>query len=902
MMTNPSTYRNFLASAFIAVFLAAVMAGCASQNTAQVRSAEEDRLITDIVSREDASSLSITVKGNQQLSYTAVKQDAPPGVLFHFPATGLDNLKEVYYPPENDTIGSIRATELNENGKAARIFISLKRDAAYELGPEGADLTIIFPKTGASAAKMASASLVQESDTDKAAAQPAASKSLAPATALVNVNATSSKDGAVIAVEADGALRDYKSFTLTESPPRIVFDFSGIRSPYTGEQRMAVKTGPVSQVRHLGYPDKVRLVVETQKQYLGSYTVESVTNGLLIQVGDAAASSPSRDLKLASGPAPVTPPATAKPAAATAGSPASVNRVEFAEEEGGKSAVTIGTTRPVAYETVKSGDKQVQLKLANTQVPEQYKRAVITTRFESAVDRVTPSQGKNETLVAIDLREDVPYTAEQTGNVVRINFAGSTVPPKPYENAEPPAWKTGLAQAPAAVPPRESAGAKPAPAKAAAASAAPKSASVVETGSGSPDKAFTGEKIALDFYDTDIKNVFRILQEISGKNFAIDKNVTGKVTLALQRPVPWDQVLDLVLKMNQLGMVREGDIIRIASLATLQQEEKLRQAQLKAEQDSKKQEEEGEPLVTEYIPVNYSAAKVDVLPHIINILTPNRGKATVDERNNQLIITDIAEKVRLAKALISKIDRVTPQVIIEARVVEANSTFTREVGFDWGTITVDAFKIGGALKTGPTTFTSNNVPTTFKTDNTIGFNFSTLFGTNISIVDAKLTASEVEGKTNIISAPKIITLNGKKATIKQGLEVPYLERDSSGNATVRFKNVDLLLDVTPNISLDKRIVMSIFITKNDIVDPTAPEPALSTNEAKTEILVDDGDTIVIGGILKDTKKSADQGIPGLRKLPALGWLFRSDHTETSKNELLIFITPRIIQLEQRKAI
>jgi type IV pilus assembly protein PilQ len=555
----------------------------------------------------------------------------------------------------------------------------------------------------------------------------------------------------------------------------------------------------------------------------------------------------------------------------------------------------------VAYDLVKAGEKQVRLKLVNTQVPEQYKRAVITTRFESAVDRVTPTQGKNEALVAVDLREDVPYTAEQMGNLIRLNFAASTVPPKPYESAEPPAWKTGLAQAPAAESTGEPTVVKTAvPSKAATVSAAPKNTASVETGAASGEKVYTGEKIALDFYDTDIKNVFRILQEISGKNFAIDKNVTGKVTLALQKPVPWDQVMDLVLKMNQLGMVREGDIIRIASLASLQQEEKSRQSQLKAEQDARKQEEEGEPLVTAYIPVNYSAAKADILPHVVNILTPNRGKATVDERNNQVIITDIAEKVRQAKAIVATIDRVTPQVIIEARVVEANSSFTREVGFDWGTITVDAFKIGGALKTGPTTFTANNIPASVKTDNTIGFNFSTLFGTNISIIDAKLTASEVEGKANIISSPKIITLNGKKAVIKQGLEVPYLERDSSGNATVRFKNVDLLLDVTPNISRDKRIVMSIFITKNDVVDPTAPEPALSTNEAKTEILVDDGDTIVIGGILKDTKKMSEQGIPGLRKIPALGWLFRADRQENSKNELLIFITPRIIQLEQRK--
>jgi type IV pilus assembly protein PilQ len=901
MMTNLSTIRNYLACACIAVLLAAVIAGCASQNTAQVKGEEENRLITDIVSWEDAAGLSVTVKGNQQLTYTAVKQDAPLGVLFQFPSTGLDNLKEVYYPPENDTIGSIRAVELTENGRTSRIFIDLKRDVAYELSPEGADLTIVFPKTGA-ALKRDSASLIQESDTDKAAVQTAASKNLAPATTLVNVNATSSKDGAVVTVEADGALRDYKSFTLTETPPRIVFDFAGIRSPFKGEQRIAVKTGPVSQVRHLGYPEKVRLVIETQKQHLGGYTVEAVDNGLLIQVGDAAAASKAKDLKLASGPAAAAPVAAANPATAAAGPPARVNRVEFAEEEGGKSAVIIGTTRPVAYDIVKSGDKQLQMKLANTQVPEQHKRAVITTRFEGAVDRVTPSQGKNETLVAIDLREDVPYTAEQVGNVIRINFAGSTVPPKPYENAEPPAWKTGLAQAPAAVTARELAVEKTAPVKAPVASAAPKGASAVETGPGSPEKVYTGEKIALDFYDTDIKNVFRILQEISGKNFAIDKNVTGKVTLALQKPVPWDQVLDLVLKMNQLGMTREGDIIRIASLATLQQEEKLRQAQLKAEQDSKKQEEEGEPLQRAYFLINYADAKTQILPYLTSILTPNRGKVTVDERNNQIVFRDIAEKVKEAKEYINKVDQPTSQVIIEARVVEANSTFTREVGFDWGTVTLGSFKIGGDVLFGPTTFQSNNIPPTFNTNNSIGFNFTTLTGTPFSIVDAKIQASEIEGKTNIISAPKIVTMKNQKASIKQGLEVPYLERDSSGNATVKFKNVDLLLDVTPKISADRRIEMDIFITKNDVVDPTAPEPALSTNEAKTKILVDDGDTIVIGGILKDTKKTADQGIPGLRKLPALGWLFSSNRTETSKNELLIFITPRIVQLEQRKAI
>jgi len=181
----------------------------------------------------------------------------------------------------------------------------------------------------------------------------------------------------------------------------------------------------------------------------------------------------------------------------------------------------------------------------------------------------------------------------------------------------------------------------------------------------------------------------------------------------------------------------------------------------------------------------------------------------------------------------------------------------------------------------------------------LGFNFAKLGGTPFTIVDAKLEASEIEGKTNILSAPKIVTLDNKKAKIKQGFEVPYQERDSSGNSTVRFKDVDLLLEVTPNMTPDDRIVMKIFVTKNDVAEQTADGPALSTNEAQTELLIDNGDTIVIGGIVKSLITYGDKGIPGLRKLGMLGWLFKSQEKTDSKNELLIFITPRIVQLKQK---
>jgi type IV pilus assembly protein PilQ len=373
------------------------------------------------------------------------------------------------------------------------------------------------------------------------------------------------------------------------------------------------------------------------------------------------------------------------------------------------------------------------------------------------------------------------------------------------------------------------------------------------------------------------------------------------VTLTLERPVPWDQVLDLVLKMNQLGMSMEGDIIRIATLSTLAQEEKLKQVQLKAVQAAQKQAEALEPLFTEYIPISYSNAKNEVLPHISAILTEGRGKANVDERNNQLIITDTAVKIQQARQIVQKIDTVTPQVIIEARVVEAITDFSREIGFDWGTVELGAFDIPGtSYEFGPTTFTTDNIPRTFSDNASLAFNLLKTSGTPFSIIDARLAAAEAEGKTNIISSPKIVTLDNKKAKIKQGFEFPYEERDSSGNATVRFKDIDLLLEVTPSVTPDNRISMKIFITKNEVASLTAQGPALSTNEAETEILVDDGDTIVIGGILKSTIVWAESGIPGLRRMGVLGWLFKFQQETDNKNELLIFITPRIVQLEQKR--
>jgi len=932
-----------------------LLAGCASNKKANLKTAEAAKVISDVIISEDAKATTIRVKGNQPLTYTARKQDYPLGVHFYFPKTTLDNMKAVHYPPENDTVSFIRVKETEEKGKESWVFIALKKDIPYDTAADTDGLLIYFSKSARQTADVPSQT--DQSDTKKAASKPVKPAG-APAKRITTVSATPLRNNVAINIKADGTIKNYKSFTI-DNPPRIVVDMLNIKSPYQGEQRIAVKSQWVNSVRHFGHPAKVRLVVDTQKVYLSKFSATPIDNGLLIYVGELPKTAGDETTKsmIVQAPKPValkvknnpgvgtslsTPEkATAanpvkneeesKPVVAQATTtvqtqskenpgaespqpasekapavksfrndqPAWLNRIDFSSEEAGKSAIIIGTTRPVNYEITKVGSKRVRLKLLDTNLPEYRKRALITTRFQSAVDRITPTQQPKtqDTLVDIDLREAVPYFVKQTDNIIKVNFSPSTIPPKPYEDAKPPAWKRTASES--------AEDAKLQASKAGSSQFMPVAQPMAATSSGSlaqriaraqTTKRYTGEKIALDFYDTDIKNVFRILREISGKNFAIDKNVTGKVTLTLERPVPWDQVLDLVLKMNQLGMTMEGDIIRIATLNTLAQEEKLRQAKLKAEQQALQQQKALEPLITEYIAVNYSDAKNEVLPHIKPILTEGRGKASVDTRNNQLILTDTAEKILQIREVVMKIDQVTPQVIIEARIVEANTAFTRDLGFDWGEITAGPFNSGNTETT--LRGLASNLPATIPSS-VVGFDFVKLSGTPFSIIDAKLVVSETEGKTNIISAPKVVTLDNKKAAIKQGLEVPYLERDSSGNATVRFKDVDLLLEVTPNITPDDRIVMKIFVTKNDVVDPTADQPALSTNEAKTELLVDDGDTIVIGGIVKSSITYGEQGIPGLRKLGVLGWLFKSQSKTDSKNELLIFITPRIVQLEQK---
>ncbi|MBW1821493.1 MAG: AMIN domain-containing protein [Deltaproteobacteria bacterium] len=442
-----------------------IFAGCAS-NKADVEKLDDAEvsvaanLITDIITAEDSESTTVTVKGNRYLTYTSIKQDIPLGILFYFHETGLDESIQSIYTPESDIITSIETSELTDQEGTTRILISLKKDIPYDVTPDDTGIKISFLESpDLKETEISSADLTEDEKEAPGTIQAAKAvdASIPAATRLESVYATKYEEKLKVDVNADGVIKNYKFFTI-KSPARIVFDIYNIKSPFKKQKTVPVNSKWVSRVRHFGYPDKVRIVLDTKKKFLSAFSAYPVETGLVIHVGkdaDApvvAASSEKVFTPEKKAPVPEEKPVAVaekiKPASAYT-KPAWVNRIDFLGKETGKSTVMIGTTHPVNYDLVEVTDKLLRIKLFNTKIPKYRRRPLITTRFESAVDRITPffkPAVKDTSIVAIELRERVPYTLEQKEDLLLIHFDASSIPPKPFEQANLPSWKKILAQ------------------------------------------------------------------------------------------------------------------------------------------------------------------------------------------------------------------------------------------------------------------------------------------------------------------------------------------------------------------------------------------------------------------------------------------------------------------------
>ena len=426
---------------------------------------------------------------------------------------------------------------------------------------------------------------------------------------------------------------------------------------------------------------------------------------------------------------------------------------------------------------------------------------------------------------------------------------------------------------------------------------APSSIAILNEGGLMDGKEYVGRRISLDFKEVDIADVLRLIAEVSDLNVIAGDEVKGAVTIRLV-DVPWDQALDVILLTKGLGFVRIGKVLRIAATDVLSQEEELRLQERRAK-------EKLEDLVVKLQPVNYADVG-DVSGMIAQLLTP-RGSVNTDTRTNTLIIKDIPSVIDEATALVKAVDTMTPQVMIESKIVEAGLEFSREFGALWtfganpdnatlggrDYIFTDGEDGDGIADWWPNQAAIGNPITSFPTG---------LLSLSGTVLDSKfdyqleIQAAEANGDGKVISSPRVVTLDNSEAQIEQGVSIPF-QTFENGDAQLEFVDAVLKLKVTPHITSDKSIIMEIQVSRNapdDSVFTLTGSPAIAKNQVKTETLVKDGQTLVLGGIYVVDKSERASRVPYLHKIPFVGMMFKSNEISDSRKELLIFVTPRIV--------
>ena len=450
----------------------------------------------------------------------------------------------------------------------------------------------------------------------------------------------------------------------------------------------------------------------------------------------------------------------------------------------------------------------------------------------------------------------------------------------------------------------------------------------IETLPSRTPREYTGQRVSLDFKDADIQNVLRILADVSGLNMVTTEEVGGKLTMRLV-DVPWDQALDAILQAKGLDMVRDGNIVRISTVTRLKEE---RDAQRAADEAGK----QVEPLQLRYIKVNYAKADEKLIKKLEEKVLTERGSATWDERTNTVMVRDIRQGITDAEVFIQEFDTQTPQIQIEANIVEATDDFIRDLGIQWGYTYRAGPEIGnapgynfpgrigaGGVLAGPEYSPAGKVP--FITDFPAavfpgaGTAYDLFLGSldGSKSLNARLTALEREGKGKIISRPRVVTLNNVPAKI-ESLRIVRVKLPSTGTvintgqggqagggqvATEEIRT-GITLEVTPQLSSDGFVFLDVFAKSSQLAKSTSPDgiPDEISREAGSHVLIRDGETFVLGGVFRETLTDTDTGVPFLKDLPVLGWAFRDSLKDDKREELLVFVTPRSVATRNPEAI
>lgn len=620
----------------------------------------------------------------------------------------------------------------------------------------------------------------------------------------------------------------------TEAPPRLALDLLQAQSGLT-QSSFAIGSAGVDSVRVLESGTRTRLVFDLASPT--DYRLERLDNKVIVHFGDDAVPVAADDSSEQS--------ATALPRQPE------VTSLDFRRSEDGAGQLDLALDRAGVAAEVSGQGRQVSISLPGVTLPDDQYQTLDVSDFGTAVQRIVPRRSAGGVTFDIVASDVVEPLVTQNGRHFTIELAPSGSIELPETDAGP---------------------------------------------------SYTGHRITLDFQDIPVRDVLSIIAEESGLNVVASDGVQGNVTLNLT-DVPWDQALDLVLRNHGLSARREGNVMMVAptgELANLQRQTL----------ETREQTEQLASLTTEFLQIRY--AKAEELAALLRGgegvgMMSERGRITVDPRTNTLILRDTREQIDAIRRTIEHLDVPVRQVQIEARIVIARDSATRELGVNWGMSANGGrhFDLGGAADGDASTVpTTSDDPASYggglavdlgnDTNPASAFSFGYLSGD--ILIDLELRALESEGKSQTISQPKVITANQRTAIIKQGQEVPYQEASSSGATSTEFKEAVLSLEVTPQITPDDRIIMDLRINNDDISDTRYDgAPAIDTNEIQTQVLVNNGETVVLGGILTSEQLRTLFKTPFLGDLPVIGNLFRYTQNSNEKVELLVFITPKIIE-------
>jgi type IV pilus assembly protein PilQ len=681
----------------------------------------------------------------------------------------------------------------------------------------------------------------------------------APALALAqntiqSITTSQQAGGEVVRIELSEPLAAVPGGFSINVPPRIAIDLPGVGNAL-GRNSLEINQGNLRSVSVAQAGDRTRLVLSLKQASAYRAQLEGKSLLLLLQTSAPAVASADQAVTFA-------------PAAPAQGAePQGLRDIDFRRGADGAGRVVVNLPNPQVGVDIRQQGQSLVVEFLRSTLPENLRRRLDVSDFGTPVKSVSTFQSGDRVRMVVEPTGAWEHSAYQTDTQFVLEVRPMVVDPNK------------LTQGP----------------------------------------GFQGEKLSLNFQNIEVRALLQVIADFTNFNVVTSDTVTGSVTLRL-KDVPWDQALDIILQSKGLGVRKNGNVLWVAPKDELASKEQ-------AELEAKKKVTELEPLRTQSFQLNYTKAE-DVAKGLTGqaqgqsgsggqqtrILSP-RGSVIFEKRTNQLFVSDIPSKLDEIQQLVAKIDIPVRQVLIEARIVEADDTFGRSLGvklgysdnrFIPGGPTAGGATVGGNYvaigaqtgQTGTVPFNNTqfvNLPAPALGDAAAGTIALSLFGSAANrFLNLELSALEAEGKGKIVSSPRVITADQVKAEIEQGEEIPYLSGTSSGATQVEFKKASLRLEVTPQITPEGNLILDVLVTKDSRGVNTTAGPAINTKRVKTQVLIENGGTVVLGGIFTQTDRSDVNKVPLLGDIPVLGNLFKNTVRSSDKTELLVFITPKVV--------